>query len=122
MNMKSTILTTSGILLGGLVLLSGQALAYKGDPAVQGPYYSQERHEAMTDAFESNDYASWKELMGNKGRVTQLINEENFSLFAEAHKLALEGKTDEAKAIREELGLGLRNGKGNDMGKGGCTR
>jgi hypothetical protein len=122
MNKKYIALGSIGLLLGGLVLSSGKALAYRGDPTVQGPYYTEERHEEMTKAFENNDFNTWKEQMGGRGRVSQVINEENFSRFAEAHRLALEGKTEEAAKIREELGLGLQNGSGKGMsqGFGGC--
>lgn len=102
----------------GLVGSALYASAYQGDPNVKGPNYTAERHDAMTKAFENNDYNAWKELMAGRGRATQVVNEGNFSKFAEAHKLALEGKTDEANKIRTELGLGLRNGSGNGQGMG----
>ena len=110
MTKKVAILSIAGLSLAGFTAISGSAYAYRGDPFVKGPNYSEERHQAMTKAFESNDYNAWKELMQGKGRVTQVVNEQNFARFAEAHRLALEGKTEEAKKIREELGLGLRNG------------
>jgi outer membrane translocation and assembly module TamA len=118
--MNKTQLALSAIVLGAGVLLvtASGALAYRGDLNVQGPNYSPERHEAMTKAFENKDYNAWKELMQGKGRVTQVVNEGNFARFAEAHKLALEGKTEEAKNIRTELGLGLRNGSGQGQGMG----
>ena len=118
--MNKTQLAVSALVLGAGVLLATASgvLAYRGDPNVQGPNYSPERHEAMTKAFENNDYNAWKELMQGKGRVTQAVNEGNFARFAEAHKLALEGKTEEAKSIRTELGLGLRNGSGQGQGMG----
>lgn len=101
----------------GLVGSALYASAYQGDPNVKGPNYSAERHEAMTKAFENNDYSAWKDLMVGKGRVTQVVNEGNFSQFAQAHKLALEGKKDEANKIRTDLGLGLRNGSGQGQGQ-----
>ncbi len=109
---KVAILSVVGLSLMGLTTLSRSAFAYRGDPSVKGPNYSEERHQAMIKALETKDYKAWRELMQGRGRVTQIINEQNFAKFAEAHKLALEGKTDEAKKIREELGLGLRNGAG----------
>jgi len=118
MNKKYIALGSVGLLVGGLVLSSGKALAYRGDPSVQGPYHSEERHEEMTKAFENNDYNAWKEQMGGRGRVSQVVNEQNFSRFAEAHKLALEGKTEEATKIRQELGLGLQDGSGKGVGGG----
>jgi len=122
MNKKYIALGSIGLLFGGLVLTSNKALAYRGDPTVQGPYHSEERHEEMTKAFDNNDYNAWKELMGGRGRVSQVINAENFARFAEAHKLALAGNTEEATKIRQELGLGLQNGSGKGMGQGfgGC--
>jgi len=106
------ILSTLALVLGGAFALSNKAEAYRGDPTVQGPEYSEERHEAMTGAFENNDYEAWKNLMQGRGKVKDVINEGNFARFSEAHKLALEGNVDEAHQIREELGLGLGNGSG----------
>jgi len=79
----------------------------------------------MTNAFNNKDYTAWKNLMQGKGRVTQVINQDNFGKFAEAHQLALQGKTDEAQKLRQELGLGLRNETGKTsgrMGMGNCNR
>lgn len=115
MNKKILAIGLSALVLGIGFASASTTLAYKGDPTVVGPNYSADRHQVMTQAFENNDYASWKNLMQGKGRVTQVINENNFAKFAEAHKLALEGKTAEAQQIRQELGLGLNNG-----GQGGC--
>ena len=72
----------------------------------------------MEQAFENNDYQAWKNLMQGRGRVIQVVNEDNFAQFAEAHRLAEEGKMDEAKQIRQALGLGLGNGAGNGTGQG----
>jgi len=117
--MNKTILTISAIALGAGAILAttSSVLAYRGDPNVKGPNYTAERYEAMTKAFENKDFNTWKELMQGNGRVTQVVNEENFSKFAEMHKLMLEGKTDEANKIRTELGLGLRDGSGHGQGQ-----
>ncbi len=112
------LLGLSSFALVGAVLAPQAVFAYKGDPGVQGPNYTAERHEAMQKAFETNDYNAWKALSNGHGRVTKVVNAENFSKFAEAHKLADQGKVDEAKAIRAELGLGLKNGSGNKQGNG----
>ena len=118
MNKKTMLLGAAALVLGGLVVMSPKlAKAYQGDPGVQGPKCIAERHEAMTRAFEDNDYNAWKEQMQGKGRVTQVVNEGNFARFAEAHRLALEGEIDEANQIRAELGLGLRNGSGQGQHK-----
>lgn len=105
-------------ILAVTIATTTSAFAYRGDPSVQGPNYSPERHESMTKAFEKNDYEAWKALMTGRGRVTQVINSDNFARFAEAHQLSQEGKLEEAKAIRAELGLGLRDGKGSGQGLG----
>ena len=48
----------------------------------------------------------------------EVVNEGNFTRFADAHKLAKEGRVDEAKQVRTELGLGLGDGSGNGQGQG----
>jgi hypothetical protein len=107
---------TAAVISLGVV---GSAFAYQGDSNVQGPNYSPERHTAMTAAFETGNYNSWKELMSGKGRVTQIINETNFTKFAEAHKLAVNGDVAGASTIRAELGLGQGSkGKGMKTGNG----
>ena len=122
--MKDKLLIGASILvLSGTLVMPKLVEAYRGDPSVQGPKgpnFTEERHQEMIQAFDGNDYQAWKELMQGKGRVTEVINEDNFARFAEAHKLALEGKTEEASQIREELGLGLgnRRGQGNGQGRG----
>lgn len=104
--------------IGGGILTAGVS-AYRGDFSKVGPNYSAERHEDMMKAFENNDYNAWKNLHQGKGRASEVITEENFSKFSEMRKLMLEGKTDEANKIREQLGLGQRYGNrgmdGNSM-------
>ena len=104
------------LILGVSGAMASTASAYRGDPNVKGPNYSTERHTAIESAFETNDYLAWKNLMQNKSRVTQVINEDNFAKFAEAHRLAEKGDLEGAKKIRQELGLGLKNGSGQGMG------
>lgn len=118
--MNKKILIATALTLGALGIVgSSSVMAYRGDMNVKGPNYTPERHAAMTQAFEKNDYNAWKKLMEGKGnRVMQVINEKNFAKFAQAHKLMLAGKTDEAKKIRAELGLGLKNGSGMGNGNG----
>ncbi len=111
------LLGATALVLGAVSLLPQTALAYRGDATVQGPNFTEERHEAMTQAFANKDYDAWKTLMNGKG-VTRRITEENFARFVEAHQLSLEGKTAEAAAIRAELGLGQQNGSGMGQGNG----
>ncbi len=112
--MKTSKKILAGISLAWIVwmlTISGVS-AYRGDPSVKWPDYSEDRHEAMQEAFETKDYEAWKELMDGKWRVTEVVNADNFEKFAEANKLAQEWKLEEAKAIRAELGLWLKNGEG----------
>jgi hypothetical protein len=101
------------------VILAGaysSSSAYQGDYSQKGPNYSDERHEIMEEAFENNNYNTWKDQMNDRGRVKDVVTEENFSKFAEAHRLGLEGKIAEADEIRKELGL--RTSDGERMGAG----
>ena len=118
--MKNKILTlgATALVLGGLFIIPSTISAYKGDPGVEGPDCTEERHQEMEQAFENDDYQAWANLMQGKGRVIQVVNEDNFAQFAEAHRLAEEGKMDEARQIRTELGLGLGDGSGKGEMKG----
>lgn len=117
MNKKTVLFGLASLIMGGLVLAPKAVDAYRGDPTVQGPNYTAERHAAMEKAFETKDFNAWKNLMQNRGRVTQVINAQNFARFAQAHELAEQGKVAEANQIRQELGLGLQNGSGMGMGR-----
>ncbi len=117
--MKTSTKLLSGTLALAIVAITAtSASAYRGDPNEKGPNYSPERYEKMQNVFETGDYDAWVELMNGRGRVTQVVNAENFPRFIEAHKLALDGDLEGAKAIRAELGLGQRNGKGRGQGRG----
>ncbi len=112
MSNKKLILGVSALTLAvGAFLVPGRVSAYQGDYTQKGPDCDSEKHEAMEQAFESNDYQAWIGLMEGKGRVTQVVNEDNFARFAEAHRLAEEGNYDEADSIRQDLGLRTRNGE-----------
>lgn len=122
MNKTSILLGLTALVIGGAAIAPQAILAYRGDPAVKGPNYTEERHAAMEKAFETKDYNAWKTLMAGRGRATQVVNAQNFAKFAQAHELAEQGKTDEANTIRAELGLGLHNGTGQGMGYGRMNR
>ena len=125
-NKKKTnkILMSLGIF--GIVALLGMSMvfAYQGDPNVQGPNLSEERHEAMQDAFEDGNYQDWYNLMTEDGRhpkILDVVNEDNFDEFVEARNEALDGNPDALKEFRESLGLGLgqmRHGNGESLGRG----
>lgn len=111
------LLAVTALAGAGLVLTVSAVNAYRGDPSVTGPDHTPERHEAMVQVFENNDYNSWKELMADRP-MGQRITEENFGKFVEMRQLRHEGKTDEANQIRAELGFGLRDGSGKNLSGG----
>ncbi|MFA5318075.1 MAG: hypothetical protein WC323_01220 [Patescibacteria group bacterium] len=94
-------------------LVAGATYAYQGDSdndnndKFRGSRFNVEQHEAMIEAIDNQDYAAWKELMGDNP-ITEKIIEENFGRFVEMHQLMKDGKFDEAKQIREELGLNMK--------------
>jgi hypothetical protein len=119
--MKKTLLGlgTLALVFGTMGVFSGTALAYQGNPNIKGPFYTAERHAAMEKAFEDKDFDAWKNLTQGRGRMTAVVNKDNFAKFAEAHELAEQGNFAEAQKIRAELGLGLRDGSGHMNGKAG---
>jgi len=112
MNKTKIILGISALtLIAGTLLTTSGVSAYQGDYTKEGPDCDSEKHEAMEQAFDNNDYQAWSNLMEGKGRVTQVITQDNFARFSEARRLAEEGNYDAADAIRQELGLRTRNGE-----------
>jgi len=109
------------IAIGLVALLTiGFVSAYQGNPNVLGPALDEERHLEMQTALENMDYHAWVALMDGKGRVTDVINEENFEQFVAMHNAKLNGDLETANSIRKELGLGQgpRQGMKNGFGKG----
>jgi len=112
MNKTKIILGISALtLVAGALLTTSGVSAYQGDYTQKGPNCTLEKHEDMVQAFDNNDYQAWADLMEGRGRVTQVITQDNFAKFSEAHRLAQEGNYDAADAIRQELGLRTRNGE-----------
>jgi len=113
--------TTIGVFALAAIALTGSQMAvnaYQGDHTKQGPNYSEERHQEMTQAFDNNNYDTWKEQMDGRGRAVDVITRENFAQFASAHQKALAGDEEGAQSIRAELGLGNGQGRGDGQGKG----
>ncbi len=111
---KGIVLGVLGLAVAGAAAYSVSAFAAEGRIGQFGPNYTPERHAQMQQAFDSNNYAAWKEQMGNRG-ATRVVTEQNFARFTQMHQLMLEGKTDEANKIRTELGLGQGAGRGQGM-------
>jgi hypothetical protein len=112
-----------GLAVLTLIMAAGitSASAYQGDYTEEGPNYTPERHEIMEIAFDNNDYNSWKDQMSDKGRVADVVNQDNFAKFAEAHRLGRTGDKAGADAIRAELGLKTSNGERMGMGYKGAN-
>ena len=95
-------LIMSGLLALTLGLgVSGTAFASQ-DFSKKSPGYSQIFDSQMTDVMTRVDYEGWRQLVLNKtGKVDPLITKDNFPKFAEAWRLAKEGKIKEANTIRK---------------------
>ena len=111
MNKSTKIIGGTLAIIVAAAFVISPALAYRGDYTQKGPDCSEERHEIMEQVFESNDYNTWKEQMNNRGRVKDVINEENFARFAEARRLGRVGDVAGADTIRKELGLRTSDGE-----------
>ncbi len=129
MKNKLIVLGTLAVaLLGVIAFTTKDADAYRGDYTQVGPNHTQEREAQMEEVFESKDYKAWVTLMTQDGRnpgvLEKIDSQEDFNSFIQARELALSGKTQEANAIREELGLGQGQGRGNGQGMrdGSCNR
>ena len=126
--MNKKVLVVVGLAVFGLTLFGlTRAFAYRGDYTKVGPNHTQEREAQMQKIMEEKNYEAWKSLMTQDGRqpgvVRKVKNQEDFNKFAEAYKLGKEGKTAEATALRQELGLGNGHGRrGGGKGNGTCGR
>ena len=116
---KTNMIGMMALFVVGMVLSAGAVSAYRGDYSTEGPNFTPERHEEMQQAFEDMDYESWYNLMTEDGRhprVVDVVNEDNFDLFIQAHDAGTSGDAETAAAIRAELGL--NNGMGPKDGTG----
>ena len=100
-------------LLGGAVgILSVSALAgvtfYSASAhgGESGPRL--ETRSAVKQAVENNDYAQWKELVGDKKIGKIIDSEEKFLMLSQMHDLRSDGKHEEAQKIHDQLGLPQR--------------
>jgi len=105
----------------GMIISTGAVSAYRGDYTVNGPDHTDERHEVMEQAFEIQDYESWYTLMTENGRhprVVDVVNEENFETFIQAHEAGENGDYETAASLRAELGLGQGSKDGTGFWQG----
>ncbi len=81
-----------------------------------------ERHSAIEDAINNGDYEEWSNLMDGRGRISDVVTEDNFDTFVAMYEAVEEGDYEKAQELREDLGLGIRSGDGNGFRKGGHGR
>ena len=77
--------------------------------------------EAARAAVEAGDYEAWKTAVGDSP-MAEKITAENFSKMVEAHKLMLEGKYEEARELKAEMGFSGMGRMGGMKGMGGMHR
>ena len=102
----------------GLLALPATVMAWMGQPS---PNYNTTVHQEVLDALESGNYQQWlavREKYGLRGRIANVITEENFGLYRDMHNAIMSGDMEKAMEIREELGLGQGNGKMFARGQG----
>lgn len=111
--MKNKTYGIMALFLIGMIATGGLVSAYGFKDT---PVFDEERHEAMETAFDNLDYDAWVNLMDGKGRVTEIINENNFATFAQIHEARENDDMKTVDALRAELGLGQKDGKGRRDG------
>ena len=64
-------------------------------------------HQVKTvlDAIDAGDYDAWLDAVPENGKITEIINEENFEDFVYAHEVLKDGDKETAEELFEELGL-----------------
>lgn len=93
-----------------VLAIATPALAYQGNPALQGPNYSPERHEAMERVFATKDYQGWLKLMeGKAGRLKEVVKSQTeFEAFVRAR----ESGEESLAQYRAKNNLGTHMGGG----------
>jgi len=107
----------------GLILILSALAANAADSTAVGS--TRDEHRArMAAAIEARDYDAWKaerDAWGARGQAGQKVTKENFETFARLHEAVKAGRTEDAAALRQQLGLGEGKGTGNGqcLGKRG---
>lgn len=94
------------IVFGVASLFSNTAMAYQTNASDGDKVHSQKQPEITRQIIKNNDYSRWKEIMKERNKAPELINEANFAKLAKIHELMEQGKIAEAQKIRQDLGLG----------------
>ncbi|HIH24452.1 TPA: hypothetical protein HA251_05440 [Candidatus Woesearchaeota archaeon] len=116
MNAKTIMLWSLPILFltGSVALAAGY---HSGGANVQGANYNAQAHEQLESAIEARDYDAWLKVrqeynLPMRGKIFQVINKDNFGLYADLHAANEAGDLERAAAIRTELGVGTGRGSG----------
>jgi hypothetical protein len=66
-----------------------------------------EASAALTAAYQSGDYETWRALISSRGggKILEIVNAGNFADFAQAKLLQMQGKGEEARDILKKLGF-----------------
>jgi len=103
------------IVTTALVGITSFAASTDSDQAGQRPEQARFEHrETGMEAVINGDYDSWKVAMEQKvsfmrqqaDEMENKINSETFDKLTQIHQFMTEGKTEEAKTLRDELGMG----------------
>jgi hypothetical protein len=91
-----------------------EARAIAKELGIGGQKHFRQKHvmpEEVIEAINNVDYTAWAEATSDRGgRLSEIINEDNFAQFASMHQLIQSGEFEEAKVIAKELGI---DGKGH---------
>ena len=117
--MKTKIALGLAALTLGLVAVKSftPVLAYRGDAAVKGPNYTEERHNINVAAFQNGDYKAWSANMAGRG-ATRFVNQSNFKEFANAQVASQKGDNRLINDFRAKYGMGQGSKNGNGQGRG----
>lgn len=96
----------------GLQGIPGMGLGF-GKVKIGKNNMTSEQRAAVDKAIADKDYATWKNLMGDKNPMAEKITADNFSQYAEAQALMKAGKFTEAQTILNKLGVDFGPGRGN---------
>jgi len=112
MNNKKIVASLLGL---GLIAVGIGTHAYQWNHGIQNPdCTATERHAAITQMFADKDYEQFKILYADKGVTRRITSKDQFLKFAELHEAGLAGDTDKVNELKAELGLGKRNGSGQN--------
>lgn len=103
-NKKILFALTLGVLLFGSV----GVLAYQNSLGSGQGYYYPERHDAMQEAFLTEDYSAWYDLMSSvpgHARVIEFVTADEFGTFVEARDTYLSGDLETSQDLRASIGL-----------------